>query len=191
MRTSLAGDEEITRYALRAAQGDEAAAERFVASTQVPLYRLLRHLSNPGVAEDLTQETYLRAFASLPGFAAQCPARLWLLAIARRVAADHLRTASRRPRTSALDWDTMADAVSPPVADHARAVVVQELVAGLEIQRREAFVLTQVLGLSYEEAAAVCECAVGTIRSRVFRAREELADALRAPQVSATKAGSR
>lgn len=191
MRISLAGDDEITRHALLAAKGDEVAAERFVASTQGSLYRLLRHLSNPGVAEDLTQETYLRAFASLPSFAAQCPARLWLLAIARRVAADHLRTARRRPRTSALDWDAVADAVSPRVADHARTVVVQELIASLEVQRREAFVLTQVLGLSYEDAAEVCDCAVGTIRSRVFRAREELTEALRPPHADTPKAGSR
>lgn len=138
------------------------------------MYRLLAHLSDPGVAEDLTQETYLRAFASLPAFAAQSPARLWLLAIARRVAADHVRTARRRPRTTTAEWD----AVGPRVADHAPAVAVRELVAGLDMERRAAFVLTQVLGLSYEDTARLCACAVGTVRSRVHRARTELAAAL-------------
>lgn len=173
-------DDEITRHAFGAAGGDRVAAEHFVAATRHQLHRLLSYLSDPGSAEDLVQETYLRAFAALPRFAGRSPARMWLLAIAKRVAADHLRTNSRRPRTSPVaDWVTEAEQVKTP--DHGRLVVLQQLVGALSEERREAFVLTQIAGLSYGEVAEICECAVGTIRSRVFRARDDLAAAMAQP----------
>jgi len=172
-------DDEITRHAFAAARGDRAAAERFVAATQRQLHRLLAYLSDPGVAEDLAQETYLRAFAALPSFAGRSPARMWLLSIGKRVAADHLRTSRRRPRTSQVeDWVAVAERGAARSPDHGRLVVLRKLVAELEPERREAFVLTQVIGLSYAEAAQVCDCAIGTIRSRVFRAREDLTTAM-------------
>ncbi|PXY21194.1 sigma-70 family RNA polymerase sigma factor [Prauserella muralis] len=168
-------DDEITEHALRAADGDRAAAERFVAATRAQLHRLLTYLSDPRVAEDLVQETYLRAFGALRGYEGRSPARTWLFAIARHVAADHLRTRGRRPVTTGVPVAEETGGSSP---DHGRVVVLHSLIAALESERREAFVLTQVLGLSYAEAAQVCDCAVGTIRSRVFRARDELARAL-------------
>ncbi|NIH78637.1 sigma-70 family RNA polymerase sigma factor [Amycolatopsis viridis] len=172
-------DDEITRHAFLAARGDQVAAERFVSATQRQLHRLLTYLSDPGAAEDLVQETYLRAFAALPSFAGRSPARMWLLSIAKRVAADHLRTSRRRPRTNQVeDWVATAEQSGAHTPDHGRLVVLRALIAGLEPERREAFVLTQVVGLSYADTAEVCECAVGTIRSRVFRAREDLAAAL-------------
>ncbi|MBN6035018.1 sigma-70 family RNA polymerase sigma factor [Amycolatopsis sp. 195334CR] len=168
-------DDEITRQAFRAAGGDRRAAEQFVAATRHQLHRLLSYLSDPGSAEDLVQETYLRAFAALPRFAGRSPARMWLLAIAKRVAADHLRGNRRRPRTTPLE-ESGTEAVKTP--DHGRLVILQQLIGELDEDRREAFVLTQITGLSYAEAAELCECAVGTIRSRVFRARDDLTAAM-------------
>ena len=180
-------DDEITRFAFRAAKGDEAAAERFVAGTQRQLHRLLTYLSSPAVAEDLMQETYLRAFSSLPTYEGRSPARMWLLAIAKRVAADHLRAHKRRPVTSqAEDWIAAAEQQGAYTPDHGRLVVLRRLVNELEPERREAFVMTQVMGLSYADAAEVCDCAVGTIRSRVFRAREDLTAALRTSERQAS-----
>jgi RNA polymerase sigma-70 factor (ECF subfamily) len=144
------------------------------------VYRFLSHLCERDEAEDLTQETYLRALRALPSFAGRSSARTWLLAIARRVAADQIRRASARPRTTAVeDWDAVV-AASPA---HRRSgfdegFLLRELVAGLEADRRDAFLLTQVLGLDYAAAAEVCSCPVGTIRSRVARAREDLVRAL-------------
>nr|WP_246281884.1 sigma-70 family RNA polymerase sigma factor [Fodinicola acaciae] len=172
-------DLEITRCALAAGRGDRAAAERFVAATQRQLHRLLGYLSSPADAEDLVQETYLRAFASLPKFAAKAPARIWLLTIARRTAADHLRQRRRRPLTSAVDdWVDAAERAGSQAADHQHEVLLRQVIGGLDGDRREAFVLTQVLGMSYAEAAEVCDCPVGTIRSRVARARDDLVCAL-------------
>ncbi|HVW41371.1 MAG TPA: sigma-70 family RNA polymerase sigma factor [Amycolatopsis sp.] len=180
-------DDEITRYAFRAADGDEAAAERFVSATQRQLHRLLSYLSSPAVAEDLMQETYLRAFGSLSAYEGRAPARMWLLAIAKRVAADHLRAQQRRPaRSQAEDWVAAAERQGAYAPDHGRLVVLRRLVGELEPERREAFVLTQVLGLSYADAAQVCDCALGTIRSRVFRAREDLTAALHAGERQAS-----
>lgn len=170
-------DEAITHRALAARSGDRAAAAEFIHATTGQLRRVLGYLADRDQVDDLVQETYLRAFAALPRYAQQAPARLWLLSIARRVAADHVRAAQRRPRTSGADVET-ALASRRAGQDPAGRVEVQQAVAALEPQRREAFVLTRVLGLSYAEAAEVCDCAVGTIRSRVFRARGDLLAAL-------------
>jgi RNA polymerase sigma-70 factor, ECF subfamily len=170
--SARAPDDEITRWALAAKAGDHAAAESFVRATQRDVQRMLAHLSGPAEADDLTQETFLRAMRSLPGFAGRSSARTWLLSIARRVAVDHVRSAVRRPRTTALeDWNGQGGRFED-------GVLLRHLVEALPADRREAFVATQVLGLSYAEAAEVCDCPIGTIRSRVARAREDLTAAL-------------
>jgi RNA polymerase sigma-70 factor (ECF subfamily) len=168
-------DDEITRNALHAARGDRAAAARFVRATQHQLHRYLAYLSDPGVAEDLVQETFLRAFAALPVYAGRSPARIWLFAIAKRVAADHLRARRRRPQLChAENWATAAELAGAHEPDHGPLVTIRTLINALNPERREAWVLTQVLGLSYTDVAEISGCATGTIRSRVFRAREEL-----------------
>jgi RNA polymerase sigma-70 factor, ECF subfamily len=161
--------DEITSVALRARRGDAAAAAAFVRATQADVWRLCAHLGSAATADDLTQDTYARAFASLHRFLGRSSARTWLLSIARRVCADAVRAAQRERR---------AVASARVVEDPAGSVAMRSLVAGLETERREAFVLTQVVGLSYAEAADVCACPVGTIRSRVARARADLVAAL-------------
>ena len=168
-------DTMITELALRARSGDGDAATEFIRQTYAQVWRVLVVLSSRGVAEDLTQETFARAIRSLPTFRAESSARAWLLSIARRVAADHLRTAARRPKTDSRSEFDEAMVVAP---DSSEMVVLRALVARLEDDRRLAFVLTQMLGLSYTEAAEVCRCPIGTIRSRVARARDDLATAL-------------
>jgi RNA polymerase sigma-70 factor, ECF subfamily len=171
---------DLTGLALAAGRGDRAAMTEFVRATQRDVMRFLGPLTAASDVEDLTQETFLRALRSLPDFAGRSSARTWLFAIARRVAADHVRGAARRPRVAATgDWQATAEAAgaagAPRLDEH---VALTGLLAGLDPERREAFVATQVLGLSYAEAAEVCDCPVGTIRSRVARAREDLVTAL-------------
>jgi RNA polymerase sigma-70 factor (ECF subfamily) len=158
--------DEVTAAALRARRGDATAATEFVRATQADVWRLCAHLGSPAQADDLTQETYARAFASLHRFLGRASARTWLLTIARRVCADAVRAAVRE---RAVPSDAQR-----AVADHADGVTVRQLVSALDPERREAFVLTQLVGLSYAEAAEVCDCPVGTIRSRVARARADL-----------------
>ncbi|SBT41811.1 sigma-70 family RNA polymerase sigma factor [Micromonospora auratinigra] len=179
--TVPADDAQVTRWAQQAGRGDQQAAAAFVRALQGPVWRFLAHLSGPGEADDLTQETFLRALRNLPGFAARSSARTWVFAIARRVAVDHLRAVGARPRAAALsDWESAAEAAGAVTAGSDDAVTLKQLVAALAPERREAFVATQVVGLSYAEAAEVCGCPVGTIRSRVARAREDLVAAWRA-----------
>ncbi|HEY7174720.1 MAG TPA: sigma-70 family RNA polymerase sigma factor [Micromonosporaceae bacterium] len=177
-------DDAVTQAALAAKAGDRAAAAAFVEMTQRPVRSFLIHLSGPADVDDLVQETYLRALPSLRRFVGQSSARTWLLAIARNVAADHVRAAVRRPRPASLDARD-PDALTPRTLRTGGVddgVVLRDLLDGLAPERREAFIATQVLGLSYAEAAEVCGCPVGTIRSRVARAREDLVDAYRQGQ---------
>lgn len=170
--------DELTQLLLAARSGDPEAAASFVRGTQAEVWRLCAHLGTRGSADDLTQETYARAFASLRRFAGRSSARTWLLSIARRVCADSVREAVRtRAHVDAYASEDPVGAPPPGLPDLGDAVALRALLAALSDDRREAFVLTQQLGLSYAEAADVAGCPIGTIRSRVARAREELVDA--------------
>ena len=166
--------DEATQVALRARRGDAAAASALVRATQADVWRLCAHLGSRPGADDLTQETYARAFASLHRFQARSSARTWLLSIARRVCADAVRSAVRSRAVEMLTESPDELAARRGGADPADTVTLDALLGALDDQRREAFVLTQLVGLSYAEAAAVCSCPIGTIRSRVARARAEL-----------------
>ena len=167
--------DETSRLALAAGQGDRAALASFVRRTQGEVWRLCAALSDRTSADDLTQETYVRVLGALPSFRGDSSARTWLLAIARRTCADDVR---RRSRSRRLVRRVRAETRTPATPDPAGRVELDALVAELDEGRREAFVLTQVLGLDYAEAAEVCGCPIGTLRSRVARARADLAGAL-------------
>ncbi|HEV8175690.1 MAG TPA: sigma-70 family RNA polymerase sigma factor [Actinoplanes sp.] len=165
-------DDPITALALAARAGDAGALAALVRGTQAEVWRFTAALVDPGAADDLTQETFLRAFRALAGFEGRSSVRTWLLGIARRACADHVRTVVRRRR---LDARLAAQAYTAiPHPDPAHGLGADDLLGRLSAERRTAFVLTQVLGLSYAEAATVEDVPVGTIRSRVARARDEL-----------------
>jgi RNA polymerase sigma-70 factor (ECF subfamily) len=164
-------DEELTRLTRTAAAGDTDALSELVRSTQGDVWRFIAHLAGVQAADDLTQETYLRAMRSLPTFGHRAPVRVWLLAIARRVVATHFdQTAREQRRRQRL----AAQPAGPAGADPGEALALGELIDSLSTEQRDAFVVTQVLGLSYADAATVCGCPIGTIRSRVARARDRL-----------------
>ena len=174
--------DESTALALAARAGDPRAQTAFVRSTQAEVWRFTAALVEPAAADDLTQETYLRAFRALPGFEGRASVRTWLLGIARRVCADHLRAVVRRRR---LDARLAAHVSIPhPHPDPALRLGTADLLGRLGAERRTAFVLTQVIGLSYLEAAEVEDVPIGTIRSRVARARDELVEAVARAEAS-------
>ncbi|MDG9723157.1 sigma-70 family RNA polymerase sigma factor [Streptomyces sp. DH41] len=167
----------ITAWALAARTGDPDAVDHFVRALHRDVRRYVTFLgADPQSADDLTQDTFLRALGSLHHFEGRSSARTWLLAIARRAVADSIRHDSARPRLAATDdWESAAERTQPrglPGFDD--GVALAELLATLPDERREAFVLTQLLGLPYAEAADVSECPIGTVRSRVARARTSL-----------------
>lgn len=167
----------VTAAALRAGQGDGRALDQFVRDTQSAVWRLCAHLVDRVAADDLTQETYLRALGALPGFRGESSAQTWILSVARHTCLDELR---KRGRGRALLRRITARAAVGPAGegDPSGEVALEALVAALPGDRREAFVLTQLLGLTYAQAAEVCGCEVGTIRSRVARARVDLLAAM-------------
>lgn len=173
--------DDLTRLALAAGAGDRAATAALVRRTQPEVWRLCARLGDHATADDLTQEVYLRALPALTRFRGDASARTWLLQIARHVCADHVRRTRRSRALLARLIERAEVSGAHPEPDCSPATVgvpalddLDELIEGLPPERREAFVLTQLLGLSYAEAAQVCEVPVGTIRSRVARARGEL-----------------
>lgn len=165
---AVSGEDDLRKFALAAAEGDSVAVGQIVRHTQVAVQRLCGILGSEGEVDDLVQETYLRVMKSLPKYRCEAPVQVWVLSIARRVCADHVRRRVRRRKLmDRVVHQPITRSVGPDEG-------VEELLAALDDDRREAFVLTQMLGLSYEEAAVVLDCPIGTIRSRVARARADL-----------------
>src|SRR3954453_3182463 len=168
---AMADDLQLRACVDAAREGDDVAVRELVRRTQPAIWRLCNVLGSPGDEEDLVQETYLRAFRSLSTYRGEAPIHAWLLSIARRVCADHVRGRVRQRRLLSALTDSVEDEWAPAPGNPTFG-----LLGAIDADRREAFVLTQVAGLSYDEAAVVLDCPVGTIRSRVSRARAELAE---------------
>jgi RNA polymerase sigma-70 factor (ECF subfamily) len=166
--------DELTSLARAAGRGDRTALARLIRQTQGDVWRVCAYLVDPASADDLAQDTYLRAIPALRRFRGDAPVRAWLLAIARRACAAEISARSRDRRLSARLAATPDGTLGQPPAEPGAQAAADDLLAALEPDRRAAFVLTQLLGCSYAEAAAVCGCPVGTIRSRVARARDDL-----------------
>jgi RNA polymerase sigma-70 factor (ECF subfamily) len=161
-------DDELRALLEAAVEGNDRALAVLVERTQPAVWRLCTVLGSPGEEEDLVQETYLRALRALPGYRKEAPVLPWLLSIARRVCADHVRRRQRQRRLH----DRLRLAAPDPSTT--MGTPIDDLLAVLEPDRRLAFELTQLLGLSYAEAAVALACPVGTVRSRVARARADL-----------------
>lgn len=161
-------DVDEVALAQRAAAGDGVAFAALVRATQAEVRRACAALVDASSADDLAQETYIRAHRALPSYRGEAAVRVWLLGIARRVCLEEIRAQARRRR--------LHRRVAEPARsiDPTAAVDLIDCVRALVPERREAFVLTQLLGFSYDDAAGVCACPVGTIRSRVARARSDL-----------------
>jgi RNA polymerase sigma-70 factor (ECF subfamily) len=159
-------------YVDAALEGDDVAVAELVRLTQPAVWQVCVAMGTPGEVEDLVQDTYVRALGALSRYRGEAPVRVWLLAIARRVCADHVRRRQRRRRLLERVGSQMTVSGVPAPE------VVDDLLDVLDTDRREAFVLTQLVGLSYAEAAAVVGCPIGTIRSRVARARADLLTAV-------------
>jgi RNA polymerase sigma-70 factor (ECF subfamily) len=142
--------------------------------TSQRVWRTCAFLVDRATADDLTQETYLRAVRSLRSYRGEADPIRWLLTIARRVCAGEIASRQRRRAITARSRDEYRTSTTEP----SLGAEMTEAIAGLSLERREAFLLTAVAGYPYAEAAVLCGCPVGTIRSRVARARTDLLAAL-------------
>lgn len=162
-------DEPDPRVIRAAAAGDEAAFTALVRSAQPHVWRFLRHLlGDDELAADVTQDTFVRVHRSLGRFRHQARFSTWLFTIARNAAVDEQRRGARRQR--------LQHAVAPPRAapDASLGTEVRAALASLSPRLREAFVLVEVFGQPYQDAAEILGVPTGTVKSRVFRARLEL-----------------
>lgn len=157
----------MTAVALAARDGDLGAAAVFVRVTQVDAWRVCQHLGDPDTSRTWPRRRTCGRFRSLRTFEARASARTLLLSIARR------STPTPSGRGNDSRGPTRSRRCSPSrsrPATSPRGVALRTALAGLDEDRHEAFVLTQVVGLSYAQAAKACDRPIGRIRSRVARA---------------------
>ena len=176
----------------RVQRGDKHAFDLLVAKYQRKLGRLIsRFVRDTGEAEDVTQEAFIKAYRALPGFRGDSAFYTWLYRIGINTAKNYLLSSKRRTPTSttfdAEEAESFEDAgllheVSTPeneLMSKQVVSVVQATLQQLPEDLRSALTLREIEGLSYEEIASVMNCPVGTVRSRIFRAREAVAEKLR------------
>jgi RNA polymerase sigma-70 factor, ECF subfamily len=161
------------RIVQRARRGDLLAFEELVREYQADAFRFAWHLTrHRQMAEDVTQEAFLRAFRFLHGFRGDRRFGSWLFSIVRNCAMDSLRGQRQIP----VAWDETVMARS--VADPSARAELDAALRAVSSDHRETFLLVEVFGLSYQETADVLGIAVGTVKSRMFRAREALSAAI-------------
>ncbi len=172
----------------RAVAGDQRAFELLVIKYQRRLQRLIgRLVRDTDLVEDIAQETFIRAYRALPQFRGESQFYTWLYRIAVNTAKKFLQERKRSPTMSDRaflpneDNDETFRVVVEPINDETPesvlaakeiAAAVNSGLAALPLDLRQALTLREIEGLSYEEIAAVMDCPMGTVRSRIFRARE-------------------
>ena len=181
----------------RVQKGDRRAFDLLVIKYQHRILALVtRFVSDHAEAQDVTQEAFIKAFRALPAFRGDSAFYTWLYRIAVNTAKNHLISRGRKTPTTDVDWDDaavfseedrMRDTDTPDgllQRDQLKAVVFSAIDA-LPEELKVAVTLREIDGLSYEEIAQVMDCPIGTVRSRIFRAREAI-DRKMQPLMSAT-----
>jgi RNA polymerase sigma-70 factor (ECF subfamily) len=176
----------------RVQRGDKRAFDVLVQKYQYKIVKLVsRYVHDPSEALDVSQEAFLKAYRALPGFRGDSAFYTWLYRIAINTAKNHLVAAARRPPASDIDT---RDAEQFSGDSHLKEYATPEhLLLRDEIEKtvykaieelpedlRTAITLRELEGLKYEEIAVAMGCPIGTVRSRIFRAREAIDDRLRA-----------
>ena len=160
-----------TGLALEAAKGDSASLDAWIELCYRPVWRYCATMTSTELADELAQDTFEKALRGLHKFRGRSTATTWLIGIARHVCIDQLRADRRRTQAH---QEIAVLRRAGHAGESAERALLLDMVSRLGRERREAFVLTQLLGFSYEEAAGICSCPVGTIRSRLARARMDL-----------------
>jgi RNA polymerase sigma-70 factor (ECF subfamily) len=187
------GDREVDQQLVaRAQRGDKRAFELLVMKYQRKLGRLLsRWVRDPAEVEDVTQEAFIKAYRALPSFRGESAFYTWLYRIAINTAKNYLVALGRRaPTTTGFDneeaegfedAEQLRDSNTPESELEGKQIanVVNRAMDTLPEDLRTAITLREIEGLSYDEIANVMNCPIGTVRSRIFRAREAIATELR------------
>ena len=176
----------------RVQRGDKTAFDLLVRKYQHKVVKLvLRYVRNPAEAEDIAQEAFIKAYRALPQFRGDSAFYTWMYRIAINTAKNSLASRDRSPIAYDLDLNDPEESHSvqtklqDPDTPEGMALteeirgIVNSAIEGLPEELKTAIVLRELDGLSYEEIAAAMECPVGTVRSRIFRAREAIDKRLR------------
>ncbi len=194
------GDREVDQQLVEQAQrGDKKAFELLVVKYQRKLARLLsRFIRDASEVEDVTQEAFIKAYRALPSFRGDSAFYTWLYRIGINTAKNYLVSLGRRaPTVTGIDseeaegieeGDQLRDLNTPENQMMSRqlAETVDQALQDLPEELRTAITLREIDGMSYEEIAQIMNCPIGTVRSRIFRAREAIAERLR-PQLGTPK----
>ena len=186
-------DRELDRVLVERAQhGDKHAFELLVSKYQRRLSRLLsRFIRDAGEVEDVAQEAFIKAYRALPSFRGESAFYTWLYRIGINTAKNYLVAMGRRAPTATEfdseeaegfeDGEQLRDINTPENVMMSKqiATTVNQTMERLPEELRTAITLREIEGLSYEEIATIMNCPIGTVRSRIFRAREAIADRLR------------
>ena len=186
-------DREIDQQLVeRAQRGDKHAFELLVSKYQRKLARLLsRFIRDATEVEDVTQEAFIKAYRALPTFRGDSAFYTWLYRIGINTAKNYLAAMGRRaPTTTEIDseeaegyedGEQLRDLNTPENQMMSRQVAetVNQTLESLPEELRSAITLREIEGLSYDDIADIMNCPIGTVRSRIFRARETIADRLR------------
>jgi RNA polymerase sigma-70 factor (ECF subfamily) len=190
---ALVSDREIDRQLVtRAQRGDKRAFELLVEKYQRKLARLLsRFIRDPAEVEDVTQEAFIKAYRALPAFRGDSAFYTWLYRIGINTAKNYLMAMGRRAPTSTEveadeaegfdEGEQLRDINTPEsvLLSKEIAETVNSTIEKLPEELRIAIQLREIEGMSYEDIAKVMDCPIGTVRSRIFRAREAIAQQLR------------
>jgi RNA polymerase sigma-70 factor, ECF subfamily len=187
------GDREVDQTLVERAQtGDKQAFGLLVSKYQRKLGRLLsRLIRDPAEVEDVTQEAFIKAYRALPSFRGDSAFYTWLYRIGVNTAKNYLVSQGRRAPT-ATEFDSeeaesfdegeqLRDINTPEHVLLSKQIgeTVNSAMEALPEELRTAIMLREIEGLSYEEIATIMDCPIGTVRSRIFRAREAVAEKLR------------
>ena len=181
--SSQSSDKKLVK---RVQKGDKGAFDLLVLKYQHKIVNLvMRYVRDPEVALDITQEAFIKAYRALPRFRGDSAFYTWMYRIAVNTAKNHLAAQRRRPMNVELDmqdpeqYDLHAklketDTPEGVLLSKELKETVERAIAALPEDLRTAIILRELEGMSYEEIAQTMECPVGTVRSRIFRARDAI-----------------
>jgi RNA polymerase sigma-70 factor, ECF subfamily len=164
----------------KAQRGDERAFSLIVRAYEVPVFNyVLRLVGDRALAEDLTQEVFIRVFQGLPKFSLRSKFTTWLFQVTKNRVLDELRASERRPRgLVAIDDAPPLEVVDAPVEQVETIQALWTAVEALNTDLKMALLLRDVVGLSYNEIADSLDTTLATVKWRIFKAREEVQLAL-------------
>ena len=175
----------------RAQRGDEHAFALIVRAYEAPIFNyVLRMVGDRALAEDLTQDVFLRVFRGIRGYSRRARFTTWLFQVAKNRVIDEMRAVERRPRTLvAIEDAPQLEVVDAPIEQNEAIEILLDEVEKLSPDLKEALLLRDIAGLSYNEISDTLDVTLATVKWRIFKAREEVQQALEEQGVELSTAG--